>query len=346
MRCAILYLGRRGAGSALTKTLLSKFPQECVILSSRNEDFLVSDSKTMSEQIVITWPRYFLYFISPIILEKMVSRILIEQQIERVLLPMPSPLDSRILRGIRKRGFEVVSIVHDAKRHPGDLWPRNIDIKRIFFASNYIITLSAYVKSQLVELYGNSKTILDIAHPVFDFRKEKDNDFFPKDYFLFIGRIKKYKGVNLLLDAWKLAGIEDQMLLVAGKGRLKRKFFHYPFVSIMNDWLSEEKIFALMSRAKIIIFPYLESSQSGLIPLAISLQKRLVVSNLPGLQEQVGDYDKCTFFESGEVESLTLALSRISLEGNNKFNEEHDLELDEGWAVMNNSFRTELGSLT
>lgn len=343
MRCAILYLGRRGAGSALTKTLLAKFPQECAILSSRNEDFLSSKSNFVTKQIVITWPRYILYFVSPIILEKKISRILVEQKIERVLLPMPSPLDSKILRGIRKRGFEVISVVHDARRHPGELWPRNIDVKRIFLASNYVITLSAYVKSQLVDIYGHNKVILDIPHPVLNFTKGKDLGFYPNDYFLFIGRIKKYKGVNLLLEAWKHAGMENQMLLVAGKGRLKKKFFRYSNVCILNDWLSEEEMLPLMRKAKVIIFPYLESSQSGLIPLSMSLQKRLVVSNLPGLQEQIGAYSKCRFFESGQIESLILELSKIGLEDSIEPNAEIEVELDKGWATMNDSFRMSIG---
>ncbi len=342
MRCAVLYLGRRGAGSAIAQTLIAKFPQECAILSSRNESVLPFESKSVSREIVTTWPRYFLYFSFPSILEKKISRILVDQKIERILLPMPSPLDSKILRGLRKRGFDVVSIVHDAKRHPGDFWPRRIDIKRILAASNYVVTLSTYVRNQLMDIYGYKRSIITIPHPTFDFRDVISPQALPKDCFLFVGRIKKYKGVKLLLEAWKLADIKNQLLVIAGEGKLKRKFSQYPQVKILNKWLSEAEIFTLMSTARIVVFPYLESSQSGLIPLAISLQKRLLVSDLPGLQEQIGTYSKCTFFESGQITSLALELSKISLEDRIVPDREISLELDNGWGIMNDSFRIKL----
>ena len=53
--------------------------------------------------------------------------------------------------------------------------------------------------------------------------------------------------------------------------------------------LVDEEVAKLLSSVDLIILPYIEASQSGVIPLAFALGKPVVVTNVGGLKEQVPD---------------------------------------------------------
>ena len=253
---------------------------------------------------------------------------------------MPSPLDVKVLRGLKNRGFEIVSIIHDATTHPGEIWPRHRDILTIIKHSNYVVTLSEYVKNQLRNKFNVETQVISVRHPVFPFGLKIVDVLSEKDYFLFVGRIKRYKGVQLLLQSWRLSNIGDAMLVIAGEGSIPPSFLNLPTIKIVNRWLTEAEIANLISKAKVVVFPYLESSQSGLLPLAINLKKIVLISDLPGLIEQTKGYEKTFIFESGSIVSLTTSLKEIS-QVNDTVNENEAISksIDEDWINLDKALK-------
>ena len=247
------------------------------------------------------------------------------------------------MKGLKNRGFEIVSVIHDASTHPGDVWPRHRDILTIINHSSYVVTLSQYVKNQLRNKFNVQTQIISVKHPVFPFGS-KIKDVLPeKDYFLFVGRIKRYKGIQLLLRSWQLSNISDKVLVIAGKGSIPRGFLNLPTIKIINRWLTEAEIANLISRANVVVFPYLESSQSGLLPLVINLEKIVLVSDLPGLSEQTEGYEKCMTFESGSVISLMSKLKEISQMKKSVNEKEASLKsIDEDWINLDKALKFNL----
>ena len=78
--------------------------------------------------------------------------------------------------------------------------------------------------------------------------------------------------------------------MIAGAGSIKT--FEHENVHLWNYWLTEAEIEFLLSESSIVIFPYLEASQSGVIPLAVKKNKIILATKVGGLEEQLEGYEK------------------------------------------------------
>lgn len=107
--------------------------------------------------------------------------------------------------------------------------------------------------------------------------------------FLFLGKIRKYKNVNLLIDSFKEANFENASLLIAGKPRRKtlgkkiqikvnheKKIFYFP------QFIKDEEIIKYLNTADFVVLPYDKSStlNSGAIFLALSYRTPVVTSDI------------------------------------------------------------------
>jgi glycosyltransferase involved in cell wall biosynthesis len=62
---------------------------------------------------------------------------------------------------------------------------------------------------------------------------------------------------------------------------------HSEHFIVDNEFISEERIAEYFRRASIVVLPYIEASQSGVIPLAYSAAKPVVATEVGGLPEMV-----------------------------------------------------------
>ncbi len=58
-------------------------------------------------------------------------------------------------------------------------------------------------------------------------------------------------------------------------------------IEIENRWIADEEIGSYFARAHLAVCPYIEASQSGLIPLAYVFKVPVVATHVGGLKEQV-----------------------------------------------------------
>jgi glycosyltransferase involved in cell wall biosynthesis len=119
---------------------------------------------------------------------------------------------------------------------------------------------------------------------------------------LFIGRLRKYKGLSFLVDTFSAPQYGNLNFLIAGEGEspenLSRNF------QLLNRWLDEKEIEFLIENSDIVVFPYLEASQSVLIPLALQKSRIVLVSDVGGLAEQMDGYPKKVLFRPNDGLSL------------------------------------------
>jgi glycosyltransferase involved in cell wall biosynthesis len=291
---SILYLGRRGGGAKfalmLSKQLSSStiFQLQKVAIRKDNELYSSFDrQKTIalfnSGISLLAIIKVCKFLLSP---QKLLNSLGIKRG-EVCLIPMISPIGLVIEAILNRQGVYILRFLHDAKRHPGDVWPTSRTINRIITHSSFLITLSNNVAKQILVL--NPNIIVEIyEHPTFDFSEELDKLELPKKYFLFLGRIRKYKGLAILIEAFRMQKNTEISLVIAGEGRINEKLPNN--LMLLNRWLLEDEISELVRHATVICFPYIESSQSGLIPFCISKNKTLVITPNDGLVEQVGKY--------------------------------------------------------
>ena len=206
-----------------------------------------------------------------------------------MVLPMASPWDLFIGRSLRRRGVRVSRIIHDASPHPGDIFPSQIWIRMLCSDATLIITLSNYVGTKLLARgYVKSESLLIGKLPTpFVPENQSIQSNLPRTKFLFIGRGRRYKGLDSLLTSWPMVGSEDSQLTVAGQGHNvpsdTARVIH------IDRWLSDAEILAYISECDVVVLPYSEASQSGLIPIAHSLERPVIVTPIGGLVEQVTD---------------------------------------------------------
>ena len=112
---------------------------------------------------------------------------------------------------------------------------------------------------------------------------------------LFFGRIWKYKGLDFLIRAEPLITqqVPDVKFVIAGKGddfaRYRNAMTHPERFEVHNEFVSYDKQAELFRRASVIVLPYIEATQSGVIPLAYTYGKPVVASAVGGLPSQVED---------------------------------------------------------
>lgn len=192
-----------------------------------------------------------------------------------------------------------VSIIHDAEIHAGEgSWMMNSVLSKItdflIKKSDKIIALS---KSQmeLIRKKGWQKNIILSRHGNFDFftRYELRNMKREDRTMLFFGRIKDYKGLDLLLDTLKTMKNTKFKLIIAGEGDMgpymERIKSLGEKIELHNTYISDEKVHEFFQRAAFVVMPYHEATQTGIIPIAYSFKRPVIVTRVGSLPDEVMD---------------------------------------------------------
>ena len=92
-----------------------------------------------------------------------------------------------------------------------------------------------------------------------------------RDYFLFVGRFREYKGISILLDAWRLLP-DPPRLIMAGGGKMEKHVREYAElhglpVSIRTN-VSDQELNNLYGNARALILPSTRRSEAyGMVQL-------------------------------------------------------------------------------
>ena len=310
---AVIYLGRRGGGAKITKNISEDlqtsniFSLMTICVRKDNElikEYDQSRVATLFDNLTSarTLSKIIQYALFP-------TRLLSDTGLSMTgvcLVPMISPLGLIIEGLLRAQGVTVIRLLHDFEKHPGDTWPPSFLIRRIVKNSKFLITLSTEVASKVKELNPNIGLSI-YPHPAFDFSTSKTLESTSKKYILFIGRIRKYKGIENLIAAFFNLDLKDTELVIAGEGKSQIK--PDPRIRFINRWLEEYEITSLVQNAEVVAFPYIEASQSGLLPYCVMENKKVVATPLPGLLEQTVGYKNAYIAKNFDVDCLSHALA-------------------------------------
>ena len=230
----------------------------------------------------------------------------------RYWLPFMGPALGTILRRVRKNMVrqahhtKIVCIADNVIPHekrPGDKAFTSYFIK----SCDAFITMSEKVLNDL-RLFDVEKPAQLVQHPLYDnfgpiiskteARKHLD---LPTDekIILFFGFIRKYKGLDLLLEAMADQQIKDAgiKLLIAGEFYEDEKQYQDQInrlgikdqLILKTDFIPDSEVQYYLCAADAIIQPYRNATQSGVTPLAYHFEKPMVVTNVGGLPALVPD---------------------------------------------------------
>jgi glycosyltransferase involved in cell wall biosynthesis len=125
---------------------------------------------------------------------------------------------------------------------------------------------------------------------------------------LFFGLLRPYKGLDVLLDAWR--GIEGAELWVVGRPLGVEPPADTPGVRVVPRFVPDAQVAALFRRADVVVLPYREIDQSGVLFTALAFGKPLVLSDAGGFPE-VAATGAAELVPAGDPAALRETLTRL-----------------------------------
>ena len=139
---------------------------------------------------------------------------------------------------------------------------------------------------------------------------------------LFFGTIRPYKGLEHLIEAFDGLGdseIERYTLTVVGETwegwNIPKKLIdharHRDRITFVNRYVTDTEASTFFSEADVVVLPYLRSSASGPLHMAMSHGLPVIVTAVGGLTEAATLYNGTTFVPPGDTKELRKAIEHI-----------------------------------
>ena len=207
--------------------------------------------------------------------------------------------DLLILPFLRK--YPLITTFHDPTPHLGEesLFLRFIKWWTRKF-SNQIVVHGEKLKEIMIKEYNipNEKVhAIPIGeHEVAPFKKYERKDLKEDGgLVLFFGRIWEYKGLEYLIKAEPVITQEvpGTKIIIAGTGEDFKKYENMMInrdnFIIHNYRIPYKEGAELFQRCSVVVLPYIDASQSGVIPTAYGFEKPVVVTDVGSIPEIVED---------------------------------------------------------
>lgn len=297
MRPLLWYWGRRGGGAQFALCLAQAMAPQGLALSVSRQSSLIEPFRAVAapRQEVDTYQGLagFLLGLARVPgLTRQLRRFAEAEGANVVISAMAHPWTPLIAPALAHAGLRYVPVVHDALPHPGDPAPlMRWRLDRELAAASAAVALSEAVATAIAARFPRLPLIhlpLGAHLPFRAATVEKRSDF------LFFGRIRAYKGLDLLRDAWAILASAQpgKTLRIVGDGDLEAVapgLAALPGVTVEQRWVPDEEMAAVIGSTHALVLPYREASQSGVLPIALALGVPAVATAVGGLGEQLRD---------------------------------------------------------
>lgn len=187
-----------------------------------------------------------------------------------------------------------------------------------------MVVMSESVRNDLIQFKFQKPVVLS-PHPLFDnfgervakaVACEKLQLNADKKYILFFGFIRKYKGLDILLEAFAKAELENVELIIAGEYysdetkykkliaelNLEEKVHQY------NSFIADEDVNHFFCAADVVVQPYKHATQSGVTQIAYHFEVPMIVTNTGGLAEMV-PHGKVGYVTAADATAIANAIT-------------------------------------
>jgi glycosyltransferase involved in cell wall biosynthesis len=196
------------------------------------------------------------------------------------------------------KGYPLVLTIHDQQHHTGDNGSYNTP-QRVFDygfrSATEIIVHAEQIKRDVLERLMLSEEHVHVIPHIAIGGETKSRVEEDENLILFFGRIWPYKGLDYLIRAEPLitSEVPNVKIVIAGEGEdfehYQRLMVHPEHFIVYNEYVPEDRASELFQQASVIVLPYIEASQSGVVPVAYSYSKPVVATSVGGLPEMVED---------------------------------------------------------
>jgi len=162
-----------------------------------------------------------------------------------------------------------------------------------------------FLKKQIKDV--PQEKIKTIFHGTYDFFTHFKEEYNERRDVLFFGRFSPYKGLDVLVKAARQ--LPEVTFTIAGEGEFD--FVIPKNVLLINEYLSEKNTAKQFRSHKIIVLPYKDASQTGIIPIAYSFKKAVVASDVGSLKEVVVNGKTGLLVTPNNSKELSKAITKL-----------------------------------
>jgi glycosyltransferase involved in cell wall biosynthesis len=209
-------------------------------------------------------------------------------------------------------GFIVKTIASEFKRcakKPVVIIAEDVFLTKIALqTADRFLVLSKVVEEGIKKLYPRIK-VFRSSLPIYDCYQTQEQltqqqaqqqlGLVSKNVILFFGYIRQYKGLMNIIEALPLIRkqISNAHLLVVGEfydnpqpylDTIKRLGLGSD-ITIINKFVANEAVHLYFTAANVVVLPYNEATQSGILSIAYGFAKPVVITDVGGLAELVDD---------------------------------------------------------
>lgn len=243
--------------------------------------------------------------------------------------------------------YPLVFTIHDVHPHVGSRkFDQIIGQKCIVHHSNDVIVHGQSAKKELLMKYPNlEKRCHVIPHGDYSFFLKYNTDVkTEKDTVLFFGSIRAYKGLEYLIEAIRIVSEKnpDIKLIIAGQGDLSRYETaireNADLFEIHNEYIINSEVAKFFQRASLVVLPYIEGTQTGIIPIAYAFKKPVIATNVGSIPEVV-EHGKTGFIirsrDSSALADVILQISQNETMRESMGNEAYNkMQSELSWKVV------------
>ncbi len=203
-----------------------------------------------------------------------------------------------------KKHCKVISILDNVIPHE----PRFFDtpLTRYFLKGSHgSVTLCEAVSEDLLRIRPDARYTV-IQHPLYSHfgnklpREEAEAKLgisHGKKNILFFGLIREYKGLDILIKAFEMLPTDEYQLIIAGEPygsfdkyqKLIDRLPQEKKVHMSLKYIKDSEVKDYFSAADVAVLPYRSATQSGISSVAYHFEVPMIVTDVGGLKETIGD---------------------------------------------------------
>ncbi len=226
------------------------------------------------------------------------------------------PFFAPCLTAVNPAGIMSVAICHNIIPHESFPFAKTFS-KRFFNKQDLLAVHSKPAENQAI---ATGRKVVRLFHPIYDqyigtgLSREKARNKLKlkpdQKALLFFGLVRKYKGLDILVEACNLLP-EEYRIIAAGENYTDHDF-NSPRLLRENSFIPDSEVGTWFNAADIVVLPYRRASQSGIAQIALAFGKPMVVTNKGGLAETVDQGRTGIVADQATPQSLAEAIMECS----------------------------------
>lgn len=232
----------------------------------------------------------------------------------KLWIPLLAPSVGYVTGKLRKQGVKAISVLGNVIPHEHRVGDEALT-KYYLNRNDGFIAMAESVKDDLLTLKPNAKYIMGY-HPPYDHfgdsldqktAREKLGIHPDKKVLIFFGFIRDYKGLDVLIDAFKKLD-ESYHLIIAGESYSGFDKYEEMLKDVdsnrltkMIKYTTEDEAALCFSASDVCVLPYRTATQSGIVGISYNFNVPVIVSDVGGLREMVEPWNAGKVVESADV---------------------------------------------